>query len=446
MQRTRQAWTVAALVTVILLIVAGVWFLVVPKSASATGTRLTATVQQGRVTSSVTATGNLEPLSESNPTFGASGTVATVSVALGQTVTAGQVLGTLDPTPLSAALATAQTALNDDEAILADAQSALTDAQSAATTTSTARTSTSGGSAQSVSSAQQAVLGDEQKVSADQGTVNQDTQNVADATLTAPGAGLIVAVNGAVGQQTGPSGASATSSSKTASAGGAGASGASGSGSSASASSSSSSSSGFVTIADTSKMTVPAEIAEADIASVSVGQAATVTFPAVSGVTATAKVTAIAPEGTASNSIVTYPTTITLDSIPTGVRLGQTADVSITTKSSPANALYVPAVAITSVNGTSTVKVLSASGTVTTKQVKLGVAGTQGTQITSGLKAGQTIVLGTVSATTTTGTGTGTSTGTGTGTGTGGQSRFGGSGFRGAGGFRQGARSGSGGN
>lgn len=191
-------------------------------------------------------------------------------------------------------------------------------------------------------------------------------------------------------------------------------------------------------------MIVPAEIAEADIASVSVGQAATVTFPAVSGVTVTAKVTAIAPEGTASNSIVTYPTTITLDSIPTGVRLGQTADVSITTKSSPANALYVPAAAITTVNGTSTVKVLSSSGTVTSKQVKLGVAGNQGTQITSGLKAGQTIVLGTVSATTTTGTGTGTSTGTGTGLG--GQSRFGGSGFRGGGGFRQGAGGGTGGN
>lgn len=438
MQRSRQAWTVAALVIVILLIVAGVWFMLSPKSASASGTRLTATVQQGQVTSSVTATGNLQPLSESSPDFAVSGTVASVNVALGQTVTAGQLLGTIDSTPLSAALATAQTALNDDEAILADAQTALADAQSGTTTTASRTSTSSGASGQSVSSAQQAVLGDEQKVSADQATVNQDTQNVADAQLTAPVAGLIVAVNGAVGQQTGPS--SAGSSGKTSSAGATGASASSGS------AASSSSSSGFVTIADTSKMTVPAAIAEADIASVSVGQAATITFPAVPGVTATAKVTAIAPVGSASNSIVTYPTTITLDSIPAGVRLGQTANVSITTKSSPANALYVPAAAITTANGRSTVKVVGESGTVTSKQVTLGVAGTQGTQITSGLKAGETIVLGTVSATTTTGT-------AGTGTGFGGQSRFGGgtsgfggNGLRGTGGFRQGAGARTGGN
>lgn len=198
-------------------------------------------------------------------------------------------------------------------------------------------------------------------------------------------------------------------------------------------------------------MTVPAEIAEADIASVSVGQVATVTFPAVTGVTATAKVTAIAPVGSISNSIVTFPTTITLDAIPTGVRLGQTADVSITTKSSPANALYVPAAAITTVNGSSTVKVVGPSGAVSSRHVKLGVAGTQGTQITSGLKAGETIVLGTISATSGTGTGAGASTGNGTGFG--GQSRFGGqssgfggNGFRGGGGLRQGARGGAGGN
>lgn len=445
MQHTRQAWTVAALVIAILLIVAGVWYLVAPKTASASGTRLTATVQQGQVTRSVTATGNLEPLSVSNPTFAVSGTVASVNVALGQTVTVGQLLGTIDSTPLNAALATAQTALDDDEAILANAQSALTDAQNSAaaaprTSASASASVSAGSSGQSVASAQQSVLTDEQKVSADQATVNQDTQNVADAQLKAPVAGLIVAISGAVGQQSGSNSAGSSSASKTSSAAGAGASGSSGVSSSTS---SSSSSSGFVTIADTSTMIVPAEIAEADIASVSVGQVATVTFPAKPGVTATATVTAIAPEGTTSNSIVTYPTTITLESIPAGVRLGQTADVSITTKSSPADALYVPAAAITTVNGTSTVKVLSASGAVTSKQVKLGVAGTQGTQITSGLKAGETIVLGTLSATTTTGTGSGAGAGFGRQSGPGGRtSGFAGNGFRGTGGgLRPGAGS-----
>jgi macrolide-specific efflux system membrane fusion protein len=153
-------------------------------------------------------------------------------------------------------------------------------------------------------------------------------------------------------------------------------------------------------------MTITSSVAEADIASVTVGQSATVTFPALTGVTVDAKVTAIAPVGTTSNSVVTYPTTITLNSIPTGLRLGQTANVSITTKSSAADALYVPATAITTADGKSTVKVLK-DGKASPVTVTVGIVGSQGTQITSGLKAGETIVIGTVSASTTTGAGTG---------------------------------------
>ena len=109
-------------------------------------------------------------------------------------------------------------------------------------------------------------------------------------------------------------------------------------------------------------MTVSANIAEADIASVTVGQTATVTFPAMTGVTAAATVTAIAPTGTASNSVVTFPTTVTLSTIPPGLRLGQSAQVAITTKSSAADALYVPAAAITTTAaGDSSVKVVSST-------------------------------------------------------------------------------------
>jgi macrolide-specific efflux system membrane fusion protein len=176
-------------------------------------------------------------------------------------------------------------------------------------------------------------------------------------------------------------------------------------------------------------MSITTNVAEADLSSVSVGQAATVTFPALTGVTAAAKVTAIAPTGTTSNSIVTYPTTIKLDSVPAGLRLGQTANVSITTKSSASDALYVPAAAITTLNGVSTVKVVKNDKT-STVTVKLGIVGDQGTQITSGLKAGETIVIGTVSTTPTT---TGTTGGTGTAGGFGGAGGAGG-GFGGAGG------------
>jgi macrolide-specific efflux system membrane fusion protein len=159
-------------------------------------------------------------------------------------------------------------------------------------------------------------------------------------------------------------------------------------------------------------MTMTAAIAEADIALVAVGQTANVTFPALADLTATANVTAIAPTGTTSNSVVTYATTITLDSVPAELRLGQTAEVTITTVSSAEDALYVPTAAITTAtDGTSTVDVIGDDDAVTTTTVELGVVGDAGTEITSGLTEGQTIVLGEVAATTESDTGTTTEQG-----------------------------------
>ena len=154
--------------------------------------------------------------------------------------------------------------------------------------------------------------------------------------------------------------------------------------------------SGFVTIADVSAYVVTANIAEADIADVTVGQAATVTFPAIADLTATATVTAVSPTASAENSIVSYATTITLDAVPEGVRLGQTAEVAIVIVSSAEDALYVPSAAITTASdGTSTVDVVDPeTQETTTVTVETGVVGDEGTEITSGLSLGDTIVLG----------------------------------------------------
>jgi macrolide-specific efflux system membrane fusion protein len=176
---------------------------------------------------------------------------------------------------------------------------------------------------------------------------------------------------------------------------------------------------------------VAANIAEADISDVQVGQGASITFPALTGTTATAKVTAISPTATASNSVVTYATTITLDALPAKVRLGQTAQVAITVAATKDDALYVPAAAITTADGASTVKVVK-NGKTSTVDVTTGVVGDQGTEITKGLSAGETIVIGTVSASTTGSTGTGT---TGTRGGFGGSGGTGGFGGAGIGGF-----------
>jgi macrolide-specific efflux system membrane fusion protein len=195
--------------------------------------------------------------------------------------------------------------------------------------------------------------------------------DLASAVLKSPISGLVVAVSGEKGGKSTGTGTSTASSD--------------GSGS------------GLVTIADVSAYLVTANIAEADIADVALGQKATVTFPALTDTTAQATVTAIAPTATESNSIVTYATTITLDDIPEGLRLGATAEVAITLESSADDALYVPAAAITTAaDGTSTVDVVDDSGKTTTVTVVTGIVGDAGTEIVSGLTAGQTVVLGIV--------------------------------------------------
>ena len=403
-------------VVIVALIVGGVLVLVNPFAASnaSSTTQLTSTVQQGTVSSTITATGSIAPVHEVNASFGVSGTIATVNTSLGATVTAGQVLGTLTTTTLQQAVNTAAAGVTNAKASLANANQAYADAQSSP-----------GGNA---TSAKSQVLSAQSNLTNAQNTLATAEANLADATLTSPINGLVVALSGVVGGSASGGGSTAAS---TGSSGGA-------SSTTSASSSSSSSSSGFATIADISSETVTANIAEADIAKVTVGQAATVTFPAAPTLKATAKVTAIAPTGTTSNSVVTYATTITLDSIPAGLRLGQTADVAITTAASAADALYVPTAAITTANGVSTVKVV-ANGKTTVTTVTLGVVGDSGTEIKSGLKAGQTIVIGTVSPTTTTGT-----TGTGTGGRFGGAGGFGGAGTGGFGG-RTGGTGGTGG-
>jgi macrolide-specific efflux system membrane fusion protein len=407
MKLTRPVIVNGSLALVIVLAGAAAFLVFNPFTAKtvAATTQLTGTVQQGAVTSSITANGSIAALREVSASFATSGTIASVKVALGDTVKKGEVLGTLKKDDLETAVTDAETSLSRAYSTLSDAEDSLTQAKK------NAKSDPQG--SQSVTSAKSQVNSAEDAVDSAEKNVTTAKEDLADATLKAPISGLVIAVDGEVGG--------------TASAGGS-----AGSGSGSDAGTGTGTGTGFMTIADVSKFTVTAAIAEADIADVKVGQAAKITFPALENASSTATVTAIAPTATASNSVVTYATTITLTDPPDGLRLGQTADVTITTKSSAADALYVPAAAITTANGASTVKVVGSDGTTTSVTVKLGVVGDAGTEIASGLKAGQTIVIGAISPTTDQGT-------------TGGGTRTGRGGFGGSAGFTGGANGGFGG-
>jgi multidrug efflux pump subunit AcrA (membrane-fusion protein) len=234
------------------------------------------------------------------------------------------------------------------------------------------------------------------------------------------------------------------SASSTGGAGGAGAETAGGLGSSSS--SSSSSSSGFATIINSGTLTMTVALSESDIGAVKVGQAATISLDALSGVELGAHVTSISPVGTTSEDVVSYNVTLTADQNNSEIRPGMSASATIITGEQ--QGVTVPNEAITGEGSTGTVNLMK-NGKTVTQQVVIGLRGTSRSVVLSGVTAGEDVVeeitlpaLGTTSTTSSSTGGTLGGSGLGGGGGAGFAERLlsGGGGFPGGagGGFRGG--------
>jgi macrolide-specific efflux system membrane fusion protein len=368
----------------LLIVGIGVGYLSLPggdDSAGASATR-TARVTRGTVVSSVSASGAVDSAKSRSLDFATSGTVTQIKVQAGDKVMMGVLLAELDQTSAEENVQSATANLTAAEA---------------------ADTSTASGYSSYVSA---------------KNAYNQAERSLGGTRLTAPFSGTVVSVNGTVGGSS--SGTASSGSSSSSSSGSSGSQGSSGGGSSSggssgsssssgssagSASSSGSSSTGFIELADPAKLKVTGEFTESDAIKLKTGQSATVTFDALSGVTATGTVSAIDMSPTTNNNVVQYGATITLAKRPASIRLGQTTTVQVTT-STAQNVLYVPTAAVRTAGGQSTVTVQQ-GGKQVVKRVEAGVQGDQGTEIKSGLNEGDEVVIVTA-----TGTGTGGAGGT----------------------------------
>jgi hypothetical protein len=179
---------------------------------------------------------------------------------------------------------------------------------------------------------------------------------------------------------------------------------------------------------------------ESDIGKVKVGQAATVSLDALSGVQLGAHVTAISTVATTSSSVVSYDATLTLNQTDSRVKPGMSASASVTI--GQATGVTVPNGAITGTGSLATVTVTK-NGEQTQKQVVVGLKGAARTQIVSGLSAGEQLAVKTTlpplgSSTSPTASGTGAGTGVLGGAG----GRAGGFGGGGGGGFGGGGAAG----
>jgi membrane fusion protein, macrolide-specific efflux system len=340
MRRGRRGWMVSGLVVVPLL--AAVWgaYGLVGGGGGDEGTSSVRTVAatKANVVDMVTAAGVLQSRYSANVDFSTAGTVKEIDVKVGDAVSKGQRLATLDD-----ALANKQVQVA--RANLDAARQQLTDAVTKGAPT-----------AQPRAQVQQAELQLEQAQDALAATV-----------LTAPGDGTVVSLSGTIGQRTG----GGTS-------GGGGQNSASGNGA-------------FLAITDMANLTARASVVETDVSKLKPDQQASVTVNALPNQPIQAKVTEIGLAPTNSDGLARYGVSLALTDPPPTLRPGQSASVQVTV-AEVENTLAVPPAALRTAGGQSTVTVLT-KGQQVRRAVGTGVRGEALVQITSGLQEGDQVVL-----------------------------------------------------
>ncbi|GAA1620478.1 efflux RND transporter periplasmic adaptor subunit [Actinoplanes couchii] len=401
--RRRLIWLAVAVVVTALLVFGVVRALTAGAAQEETKAAETVKADKGEVTTEVATTGTLQAAQTRSLSFAVSAEVESVKVRAGNTVTAGQVLATVDDTDAAERVDDAAEALDDAQDRLESAQSASTTTTStgcdvaagyttsaspepsasvtvtaspspAATRTTTAtptasakptatRTTTatkpaqprgtssstcgtSGGgtgSDRGGSSSTDAILSAQQRVNAAKVTLEEAEEALEGATITAPIAGKILTVAGKVGTNA-------------------------------------KSGSTFITLADIYDMQISADFPEADADRLEVTQKAVVTLADRAGQTFDATVVQVDPVGTSDGTLTRFGVVLSFVEAPEELLVGQSANVRVTTGSKE-NVLRVPSTAVHDVRGEDGT-VLKDGAEVA---VKLGLRGDQYTEITSGL-------------------------------------------------------------
>jgi len=366
------------------LLVAGLALISIPfllgrNSDSAAVQYQTSTVAVSTLTSTITGSGNLfvDSTATISPTI--SGTVNNLKVALGDAVTKGQTLFTIDDSgQLDATVTKASASITQAKQSLENARTQLLQAQQDVTDANDRNTANAG----SVSDSELAIFN--QKVVSAQASVEVATNSVTTAqsdykvakanaakrTVTAPIDGTITTLAITNGDTVGSSSSSSTANG---------------------------SSSAAMVIDNLGTLKAQISLNEVDAIVATSGQKASLTFDAIDGLSLTGQVESVAVAGTVSNGVVTYNAIVALDTQNAQLRPQMTTTATITTAVRQ-NVITVPTTAIKTTDDVSYVQIME-SGVPRSQEVTLGISSDTDTEITAGLEAGLTIVTSTVNST-----------------------------------------------
>lgn len=283
-------------------------------------------VTEGTFTTTVEAKGQLKPISSSVVSPSVDGTVDSINVQAGQSVSEGDVLMTIKNDELDRNVAEAQRAVAAAQEDLTNAQKAAAVAQATPTTDVDGASTAAGVSAASADT--NAVSAAQRSLASAQANLDQANAKAASRTVTAPSSGSIVELNAKVGATvTGGMimGESDTSGGKQ-----------------------------CMQIADLSKMKVTVQVGEKDIAKIAVGQSANVTYPAFPDIVSQGTVTAIASvansDAANGGGSVTFNVDILIEAPDARLKPGMTAEVSVVTEQLD-DVVMVPTMALMTEDG-----------------------------------------------------------------------------------------------
>ena len=152
-----------------------------------------------------------------------------------------------------------------------------------------------------------------------------------------------------------------------------------------------------LTIADLNAMIINAQVNQADVPRLKVGETVEVTVEAVAGLRATGTVERISPQAIIKNNIKGYPARIVLKNVDERIRPGMTANVKIPVASAD-NVTAVPLAAVFTEKNPDTGQMerfvyVQQGETFEKRNVKVGVSDYYCAEIQEGLKAGEVVSL-----------------------------------------------------
>jgi multidrug efflux pump subunit AcrA (membrane-fusion protein) len=358
--RWLRRWKIVVPVTLVVVAAAAgtsAWALNGPSSDPSSVTYRTTTASTGTIRQSVSASGTIAAESTQDLSFGASGEVTDVYVTVGQKVTKGQKLAAMSSASLVSAVAQAKASLADAKARLASDEDA--DASSTQITADNA----------SVDLAE-AQLADAETA-------------LAGATLTSPIAGTVTQVNVTVGQQVaGGSGSSGN--------GGTGTGNTGQSGSNGSTGSTGSTSTAAIQVISTGSYVVNATVDATDVGLIKKGNQVVI-VPSGSTANVFGLVSSVGIVASSSSGVATFPVVVDVTGSPAGLYAGATASLQIVYRQL-SDVMTVPTLAVSRESGST--YVLVPSGSSSKKQVvETGLSSGGQTQVVSGLKEGDQVLV-----------------------------------------------------